>query len=156
MKNKLLFMFSAIIVFASVIFTAGCGTTARGPGFQPAYEIPEGKALVYLYKAKVWGKDMYRIKINGERITTLRRGGYYPYIATPGTVEIVAKDLPRFTALLIPLVTPEVKYILTVEENKIYYIKASSGMANVELQEVPEEIGTREIRKCKLLPPYEP
>ena len=158
MKNKRISFFAVVLLI--IFLVSGC-LTARGPAYEGHNEIPKGKALIYLYKANAWGKDIYRVKINGQIITTLKKGGYYPYYANEGNVEISANNLPRINIpLLIDLVVksllPEVTMTLDVVEGQVYYVRASTGFANVKLEQVSEVVGRTQIKECMLLPSHVP
>jgi len=138
-----------LLVLCSV-FLFGC-TTAKGPAFTPITQIPDDKALIYIYKPKAYGMSMWKVKVNGEVITVLRRGGYYPYLATPGSYLISAEMLPRFGNLIVAHIEPERTVTLTALAGNTYYIKSHSGI-NPRLAIVTAKVGKRELKKCVLLP----
>jgi hypothetical protein len=131
------------------------------PTFTPLTEIPDGKALIYIYKAKVYGKEVYTVQANGEAITKLEKGGYYPYLASPGEVGFSAKGrsapiLPIFILFdSLGHVQNKSTATLSVEAGKVYYLKMKSGLS-VGLVQVPEDVAMKELAKCKLLPKYSP
>jgi hypothetical protein len=133
--------------------------SGKRPSFSAVTDIPEGKALVYIYKPKTYGKEKFRIAVNGEPITVLKKGGYFPYFATPGAIVFTANAKARIGNVPAPLAIPKSALRLSVEPGKVYYIKEPGGFkltVRLDLVEVPPETAEKEIRKCKLLPPYEP
>lgn len=127
--------------------------------FTPFTNIPKGKALVYIYKPKTYGKEIFRVEANGEPITMLKRGGYYPYIAVPGKIVFTAKAKARLGNIFAGATIPKSVFTLNVEPDKIYYIKEPGGFklaVRLDLVQVPSDIAEKEIIKCKLLPDYKP
>lgn len=132
---------------------------AKQLAFTPITNIPDGKALVYIYKPKTYGKEKFRVEANGEPVTILEKGGYYPYLATPGTVVFTAKAKARIGNVLAPAIIPKSALTLSAEPGKVYYIKEPGGFkltVKLDLVQVPTELAEKEIQKCKLLPKYKP
>jgi hypothetical protein len=127
--------------------------------FTPITNIPDGKALVYIYKPKTYGKEKFRVEANGEPVTILEKGGYYPYLVTPGTVVFTAKAKARIGNVFAPALIPKSALTLSVEPGKVYYIKEPGGFkltVKLDLVQVPTDTAEKEIQKCKLLPQYKP
>ncbi len=151
-------MKTLIVLFLTTLFVSGCASI-DGPKFTQIAETPSDKSIVYLYKARVYGGDTFTIGVNGVPVTKLRKGGYYPYIAEPGKLELTSSIHFR---ILIPLyasvgylVQPDSTLILNIEPGKTYYVKQTSGLI-LKLVEMPEETALIELEKCKLLPPFTP
>ena len=70
-----------------VLLLAGCAT--RGSGFQPVAKIPRGMAVIYIYRTPEFAGEAlsYDVKAHDKVVTTLRNGGYYPYVVAPGLLE---------------------------------------------------------------------
>jgi len=119
-------------------------------------EMPKDQAVIYIYKAREYGKDVFRVEANGEPVTILKRGTYFPYIASPGTVNIIIRKRPRKGYLagnLVVMVAKEgANKALLVEPGKEYYLKRT-GTFKASLIEVPRETALKDLQKCKLLPP---
>ena len=151
-------MKTLIVLFLTTLFVSGCASI-DGPKFTQIAETPSGKSIVYLYKARVYGGDTFTIGVNGVPVTNLRKGGYYPYIAEPGKLELTSSIKFRITLGLIPSVAnvlmPDSTLILNIEPGKTYYVKQTSGVI-LKLVEMPEETALIELEKCKLLPPFTP
>lgn len=123
-----------------------------GDSFSPEPSVPTGKALVYVYKAKTYGKSLYKLTANGEPITQLQRGGYFPYFADPGALVLATYKRPRFGELI-----PDPVHDLTihVSAGEIRYVTITSGLV-VHLVEVSPDVANKEMSKCKRLPPWAP
>lgn len=135
-----------LILLATVI--AGC--SAPGPQFKRVEAIPPGKGVVYIYRQpRIAGSGVVgTISANTVPVVRIRSGGYFPYISEPGRVNFAVKSE----------VTDEAD--VNVEAGKATYLKASIGsgfrMSQLNLSEVPPELGSLEIGECRLLPPIEP
>ena len=140
-----------LFVLLWTCLTLGCASaTPMGPLFPSVTQVPDGKAVVYVYKAKVYGGGLYRLTANGEAVTQLQKGGYYPYVADPGTVEFAAWKLAR-VGELIP--DPLHRLEISVSAGEIRHIKITSGFSP-QLVEVSPEEARKELKKCKLLPEW--
>lgn len=131
-----------------------CGTALAEQGFQPA-TVPPDKAVIYIYKPKTYGKDVYRVQANGETLTDLKRGGYFVYVSSPGTVDIVAPKRPRIGNVIGWAAREGVNKALFVESGKVYYLR-KSGTFKESLEEVSADVALKELAKCKPLPPLKP
>ncbi len=126
------------------------GCSAPAPHFKPAEAIPAGKGVVYIYRQpRIAGSGVVgTITANTVPIVRIRSGGYFPFISAPGRVNFAVKSE----------VTDEAD--VNVEAGKATYLKASIGsgfrMSQLNLSEVPPELGSLEIAECRLLPPIEP
>lgn len=127
-----------------VLLIAGCATL--GPTYQKTDKIPEGMGLVYIYRPSgfVGGGVSYDVKVGDTVITTLYNGGYYPYFAKPGELELWAKTEAKSAVTL------------DVKAGKIYYVKGTVGVGFIvgrpHLMVVSESVGETEIAECKLIP----
>jgi hypothetical protein len=135
---------SIAIVLLAALLVAGCATL--GPAFQKVDKIPEGVGLIYIYRESefIGGGVNYDVKVGETVITTLHNGGYYPYFAKPGEVELWART--------------ETKSAVTVDvkAGEVYYVKGEVGVGffvgRPHLRVVPREKGEKEIAECKLIP----
>lgn len=134
-------------VGAIALMALGCA--AGGTAFQPAEEIAEGKALVYIYRpnSMIGGAIRYHVAAGDKRIVYVIRGGYYPYLAEPGETEFWARTEGKAS------VTKD------IEPGKTYYLRCTVtfGLAvgRPKLEFVGAEVGEKEVRKLKLLPKAE-
>mgnify|MGYP001604995179 CR=1 FL=1 len=143
-----------VLVLAVIFVFLSVCQTIHGSAFTPAADIPAGKALVYVYKPLAYGKSLYMVYINREPLVKLRKGGYYPYYATPGELEIIADKKARLGELLeVFNIEPNKRMVLQVEPGKVYYVKLS-GSLNVKFSQVDESEALTDLAKCKELPAY--
>lgn len=126
-----------------IILLSGCATL--GPKFHQATKIPDGMALVYVYRpSSIFGVAApYDVKVGDSVIATLHDGGYFPYYAKPGELELWAKTETRSAVTL------------TVKAGEIYYVKGTvrTGLflKRPHLIPVPTSVGEAEIVECKLI-----
>jgi len=139
-------MSTALLRVVSVLALCfGCATS--GPAFQAVSEIPQDKALVYIYRPSgfIGAGVRYHVAARGDSIVYLEPGGYFPYLTEPGEIEFWAKT--------------EAKETITTDlvPGQTHYLKGSVGIGVVigrpRFEFVDEARGAREVSKCKLLPP---
>jgi len=122
------------------------GCAASGASFRPIESIPEGKAVVYIYRPNslIGGGIRYHVAVGNQRIVYLIRGGYFPYLAEPGETEFWARTEAKET------ITSDFK------AGEVYYLKGTVGIGlavgRPRFEFVSQEIGAEEVAKCKLLP----
>jgi hypothetical protein len=122
------------------------GCAASGAAFQAVDSIPEGKALVYIYRPNsiVGGAIRYHVAVGDERIVYLIRGGYFPYLADPGETTFWART--------------EAKAEVTeyLKAGGVYYLKGGVGIGvavgRPRLEFVDAGEGGEEVAECVLLP----
>lgn len=124
------------LFLATLIFTCNAVLSQK---FSPIKEIPDGKALVYIYRPKnmVGGALHYTVNANDEKVSEyhLRNKSYLVYFAEPGRYTFWAQVTNTRRAV-----------DLDVEAGKTYYIRATWGEFIIPDTEKAEE----EIVKCKL------
>lgn len=124
--------------------TAGCATL--GPVFSKIDKIPDNVGLVYFYRPSsfIGGGVTYDIKLGETVITTLRNGGYFPYLSSPGEKEFWARTESTSS------VTVEVK------TGQSYYIKGTVGVGFLvgrpHLMVVAPDVAEKEIVETQLIP----
>jgi hypothetical protein len=124
------------------ILAAGCATL--GPAYQKVGHIPADMAIVYIYRPGGIGAAVtYDVKVGETVITSLSSGGYYPYLAKPGELELWARTESKSSVTL------------DVKPGQTYYVKGTIGIGFLvgrpRLQIVPEEEALKEIVECKLI-----
>ena len=142
-----------VITFLGLVLISlslGCATP-MGPSYSPVTNVAAGKAVVYVYKAKSYGGGLYKLTGNGEAITQLQKGGYFPYVTDPGSVELAAYKRIRIGEL-IP--DPTHRLTINVSAGETRYVKITSGLI-VKLVEVSADKAQKELKKCELLPPWD-
>jgi hypothetical protein len=155
-----------------VLLLAGCAT--HGSGFQPVAKTPRGMAVIYIYRTPEFAGEAlsYDVKANDKVVTTLRSGGYYPYVVRPGLLELWARTASRQSSYRHTTPPPEradsdllrLKAIddaaksavtLDVKAGQVYYVKGEAGVryfvGRPRLQVVSPEQGAGEIRHCTLI-----
>jgi len=175
MKKKGLY---GILAFYCILFLSGCATglVVVGPAFQPVSNIPNDKAVVYIYwpeeyyylmfpNAGSQAKTQYTLTTNGIELGTLLNGGYFAYLAEPGSLELTEKVQFKFgaTGTLDVLLTPEKNIIIDVGCGKNYYIRCSLDAPsssfslveirpqNIQMVHTSKTLGSAEIQSCVLL-----
>jgi len=126
---KTLFLFTLILTFNSVF----------SQKFSPVKEIPEGKALVYIYRpgSMVGAMVHYTVNANDEKVNEnhLRNKTYLVYFAEPGRYTFWAQVTNTRRAV-----------DLDVEAGKTYYVRG-----NCCTFIIPDlEKAKKEIVRCKL------
>ena len=151
-------------LFSLVVGLPGCATTS-GPLFKEV-PVPEDKAVLYFYREWDFRGSAYNheLYVNGEYFAEATNGGYIPYIADSGQVNIVSHQLRnkffRDTGIMSqPLGTFESfgnlgPGIIEVNANEVYYFKYQLIWGTgFRLTRVPQEIGKQEIQGLNLFPP---
>jgi Protein of unknown function (DUF2846) len=130
---------------AVTVLLNGCATL--GSTYTPDASAPKDKATVYVYRTSGFGGAAisYTVSVNGTEISSLPSGGYFVYYAAPGENEFTAKT--------------EAKTSVTVDAKagETYFVKGTIGMGvlvgHPHLTAVANDVGTKEIATCKLVPP---
>ena len=131
-------------LLAALVALSGCA--ASGAAFKAVDTIPEGKALVYIYRPNsiVGGAVRYHVAVGDERIVYLIRGGYFPYLAGPGETTFWART--------------EAKAEITeyLKAGQVYYLKGGIGagvaLGRPRLEFVDAGEGREQVEDCVLLP----
>ena len=124
-------------------FLSGCGSL--GHKFENNITPKQDEVLIYYYRPShfVGGAVYYDVKENGEIITTLYNGGYYPHITTAGektvTAETEASESIYFSA----------------EKGKTYYVRGGVDMGafigRPSLNLIQAEQARQEIQDCRII-----
>jgi len=139
MKNKLILVFFALVA-ATIL--SGCATT--GAAFVPVEDVPEGQALVYVYRVPSFTGSAisYDVKVDGEIIGKMKNGAYFYTTVAPGSYVISAKT--------------ESEYTLNAdfEAGETYYIRGGITVGLLvgrpKLELVFPATGEKEITDCKM------
>jgi len=141
--------FFCFISLAAIFTLAGCAT---GPKFTTATQIPEGKALIYVYRTFHVGgvASSHALYANGEFVANLRNASYYPYFVTPGTVNFSSKAYSPDPAMS-QIMSQDHLMTMSTEAGHTYYAQLHVGDTwGLKLKLVSEEVGAKRIQKCKL------
>jgi hypothetical protein len=130
-----------LLLAAATLALAGC--VSLGPPFTEEPSIPEGTALVYIYRPGnfVGSAVSYLVYANETPVVELYNGGYFPYFADPGAIRFWAKT------------ESESSVTIEVAAGQRYFVKGTVGMGffvgRPYLTFVPQESGQIEIMNCK-------
>ncbi len=134
---------------AALLGVAGCSTS--GPAFQEE-AVTGDRALVYIFRESAVGGSASAFKIfaNGEHITNMSNGGYYPYSAAAGKLELKAKI--KANALNFGLgitFTAQPELALDVVGGETYFVQFEFGsLGGPKLKLVDRQVGLDKIRDC--------
>ncbi|MDM8539832.1 hypothetical protein QUF90_01965 [Desulfococcaceae bacterium HSG9] len=133
------------LVFCILLTSCGLRKMMIGPTFQPVDTILQGHGLVYLYRPwNFFGMAVpAEIKVDETKVTTLCNETYYPLFQPVGEVTFWAKGEFKSSVTL------------NIEEGEEYYVYMYilPGLlyaANPRLKIVTNEVGKKDIVKCKL------
>jgi len=132
-----------MLVPTLLLLLAGCAP--RGPVFRPVTQLPQDKALVYIYRVSAFfgGGVTYTVRAGDEEIVDLATGGYYPYLAEPGEREFWARTEAKAS-------TTE-----QLRAGETYYLRGGIGLGffigHPKLAFVSRVEGEREIGSCRLI-----
>jgi len=137
------------VSLAVLLCVSGCAT---GPKFAPVGKIPDGKALIYVYRMfNVGGMaSSHRIYANGELVADFANASYYPFIVSPGRVTFSSKS--ESISPIIDLANSR-DSLLTIEAESghTYYAEFHIGDTwGPKLILVSQKVGSKRIQKCKL------
>jgi hypothetical protein len=141
-------MILGLFVSISSFFTLGC--VSRGPAFQPAEPNHSESSIVYLYRHQGIGANTIKIKVNGEYVTALAPGEYFPFICKPRAYDIEAGYFTKSSR--------DFRLSFYVEEGKTYFLKYDFInlviLTRTSFKKVDPDKATVEIEKCTLASPY--
>ena len=154
-----------------VLLVGACA--ASGPAFEPVAKIPRGMAVIYIYRTPDFGGEAlsYDVRAQDRVVTTLRSGGYYPYVVTPGRIELWARTASRPSSyrhatspdrsetdlVKLKAIDDAAKSAVTLDvtAGQVHYVKGEAGVryfvGRPRLLVVAREQGESEIRQCKLI-----
>ena len=128
-----------ILVLFILVFTCNSVLSQK---FEPVKEIPEGKALVYIYRpgSMVGAAVHYTVNANDKKVSEahLRNKSYLVYFAEPGRYTFWAQ-----------VTNTRREADLDVEAGKTYYVRGDCCEFIIPSFEKAE----KEIVKCKLSTP---
>jgi len=135
----------------------GCSSSLSGPLFKPTTDIPTDKSIIYLYRPDTGHTTEFTMTYNNMEICILESGGYFPFFAEVGKVEISsAVNFKMFsTGLLDQAMSGSADLVFEAEPGKTYYIECL-GHQKLTIKLVPENYGISRIKGCRLLEPISP
>lgn len=139
------------LVFVVALLLPGCAT---GPDHHPTADVPEGQAVIYVYrKGRMLGAaTASHIFVNGKYLTKLQNSAYAPAYVAPGPVRFstlrrVSWLLPGMAALSSIEQKQNERLRITAEAGKTYYVEWSVGD---RMNLVDGAKGARDIRGLNL------
>lgn len=132
-------------VSAGLVVLAACtwaGCAASGPAFQKI-AVPDGKSVIYAYRPNsLFGGGIRPAVHCGDSSSVLSRGGYHPFIMTPGTVRCSASTES----------TSEVN--VDAKPGDASYVREQIGMGffigRPHLQVMDRQTGEQEASDCRM------
>ena len=139
-----------VVVTAAFAMMQGCARPVKGPAFTEIKEIPADRGLVYIYRPLTQtARSMANtVEANGERVFLMHKGGYHPYLAKPGKVEISVRGGGKRCMPVVIDVVPRRTYYVRARVHTS--MNSSHWWAPLSLKVVPADIGAKEIAKCNL------
>jgi hypothetical protein len=142
---------NAFIAVAVTFALVGC----TAPRFSPVAVIPGDKALVYIYRKAALGgiAGNHHIFVNGQPVTSLYSGSYYPYFAVPGTNSFSSKMISP--AILMDM-TMNAMFQgdlcqLDTEAGKTYYVQFKIATTwGPKIMRADGDKGANDIKNCRL------
>lgn len=151
MKRLNLFGLLLPVIATFLVILSGCSAT--GPVYEKVDSVPEGQALVYIYRPGKFlgGGVVFDVHAGGieedTEIVELRSGGYFPYFTQPGELQLWAKT-ESTTSLTLDLNSGDRRYVRGT-------VGVGFLIGRPKLAEVDEQTGAGEIKECSLLAPSE-
>lgn len=140
-----------VISLLLVNLLSGCaGRKYLTTDYTPVENVPEGKAVVYIYRVKALGTAVhYTVNADDEPVSDLDLylKGYLVYYADPGETT--------FSAEIKGSGHDPTKVTIDIESGEKYYIEGSvkmgAAVGGPHLEQVSKKEGREEIQKCKLI-----
>jgi hypothetical protein len=135
---------NTLMVAALIAALSGCPSR---PYFQVVDPIPDGMAMVYVYRpTQDFGDPSQSVYINDRKIASLSSPDYMYYMTPPGIVNVKIRGLR------------EAYVRFKVEAGKLYFLKSSinkigsqSTATGIDVLTLMEpETGLQEITNCQL------
>jgi hypothetical protein len=142
--RRMLFPPLALAPLVALLAFTGC----KGPAFSRVEQIPDGRAVVYLYVPKgAYGDTV--VLCDGQRVAELGTRCYQPHYPLPGYrhYEIQVTDDEEFHWF--SQREPFHPTRVYVEAGKSYYLRVAD---DYNILRVDEASGLREISECRLPP----
>jgi hypothetical protein len=138
-------MTSGLLLLTATLWASGCAPTLNQT-YQRLDRIPEGKAVVYLYRTPfIGGAFVVDVTANGVPVNSIHTSTYYPYIGSPGMVEFTVNSLVTSKETLSVFLKPGASYYL-----KIATVRGALTSAFKPLL-VPEVEAEQDLENSKLL-----
>lgn len=135
-----------------VLENAGCSPKLGGD-FVKLDNVPQGKALIYIYRPRGTVGFLYPIDIyvDDRLLVRLPHGSYYPYLVEPGEVELITKGwlLKGVDESITIQVKAGATYFLKMQ---FYFVdKTKDSKINATFVKMFKENAEEEIKECKIV-----
>lgn len=157
LRKRLTLVLVGLAVLTSTVCVTGCKLCpwdrATGPKFSPnPNAIPDGKALVYIYRRNHIGgiARAHKIYANGAPVTVLANASYYPLVASPATV-IFSSGSRTANPLMDVALANDNLLTLEIRSGETYFLEFHIGDTwGPKLRLVDAQTGFKRIQKCRL------
>ena len=97
MMHRHFFLLVLLALLPSSLLLQGCATS--GPEFKEVSPLPDGRALIYLYRESrmLGAAGSFTIFLNSNTLVELKNGAYIPVVVEPGPT--VLSHRPAFSAI---------------------------------------------------------
>jgi len=150
MKRNSIFALTMLTLLMIQLFSGCAGRRYLTTEYSSVEKIPDGKAVVYIYRVKALGTAVhYTVNADKKPVSDLDLylKGYLVYYADPGETT--------FWAEIEGSGHERTKVTIDIQEGKSYYIEGSvkmgAAVGGPHLEHVSKEEGRKEIQKCKLI-----
>jgi hypothetical protein len=134
-----------IILVLAIAAVTQYGCANLGKQFEPVASMAADKATVYVYRPSRWagGGVFYTVNAGSAPIAKLYNGGYFPYTASPGELELWAQTESKSSVTL------------DLKAGDVKYVKGTIGIGffigRPTLSVMDAANGQEEIKECKLI-----
>lgn len=134
-----------LLLLLGVLAATQFGCASLGKPYEPVSSVAPDKAVVYIYRpSSFFGAAVsYTVNAGDKPVVKLANGGYYPYIASPGEVEIWAETESKSSVTL------------DLKAGDRRYVRGTLGigivMGRPNLSVVEPAAAEAEIKECKLI-----
>ncbi len=110
--------------------------------------------MIYRKSAVFGSGNVFTIFVNGQPVTELPNGGYFPYDAEPGNLEFnaVRNIGPMLIESAIDHETMKGKVHLQFEAQlgQIYYVNFGQGFGWITLKQIPEDKALKDLKSLRM------
>lgn len=129
--------------------STGC-SKAAGQYFRPIESVKDSQVVIYLYRppGQIGHAYSYPIFANGNFVTKLGDGGYFPYVSTLGAITFSLSKEGKGIMVTLVARRDETHFVKLYLKEKFNPFKASGDLI---MEEVSEKVAFEEIRDCRLM-----
>jgi len=144
-----------VLLLALILGCAG----ATGPAFIPLQPIPDGRAVVYVYRSRTptGSAEPFEVHVNGRHTADLPDGVYVQLVTRPGRLLISTRRGLDPAIVARSGVTPLMEsvrdlVVLQVAAGESHYVRFRLAMgtaATTEMLLEPENVALSTLRNCR-------